>query len=93
MARYRGKREGLHEERAGGERNGKIGDPFRDEPVGDPFEEGNKKDLKARWGAYWDSGKGKILVTVLGCLAVFILVVAVVAKMWIKPPPPAAGAA
>ncbi len=55
--------------------------------TGDPFaEEEQKSNLKARWSAYWDSGKGKILVTVLGCLAVFAIVVTVVLKTWIKPP-------
>lgn len=55
--------------------------------VGDPFaEEGQKPDLRARWGAYWDSGKGKILAAVLGCLAVFAIVVTVVLRTWIKPP-------
>lgn len=56
-------------------------------PMGDPFaEEQEKPDMKARWAAYWDSGKGKILVAVLSCLAVFAIVVTVVLKMWIKPP-------
>ena len=99
MARYRGKREESHGERMWEEKKSPkdIGDPFRDIPpagIGDPFAEDNRKmaakqpkrDLKAWWGAYWDSGKGKILVTVLSCLAVFAVVVIVVAKMWIKPP-------
>lgn len=56
-------------------------------PMGDPFGEGEAKpDWKARWGAYWNSGKGKILVAVLSCLAVFAIVVTVVLKTWIKPP-------
>lgn len=54
---------------------------------GDPFSDtGSKPPVRERWQVYWDSGKGKILVTVVGCLAVFVAVVAVVAKMWIKPP-------
>ena len=65
----------------------KKNEPYLKRSGGDPFSEnGQKPDLRARWGAYWDSGKGKILVTVLGCLAVFAIVVAVVLKMWIKPP-------
>ena len=57
--------------------------------VGDPFaEDGAKPGLGERWKGYWDSGKGKILVTVLGCLAVFAIVVAVVLKSWVKPPEP-----
>lgn len=56
-------------------------------PMGDPFaEEQEKPDMKARWVAYWNSGKGKILTAVLSCLAVFAIVVTVVLKMWIKPP-------
>ena len=93
MARYRGKREESRGERGWEEKNASldIGDPFQEEPInlGDPFAAGRKKskpDLKTWWNQYWDSGKGKILATVLGCLAVFVLVVVVVAKMWIKPP-------
>ena len=56
-------------------------------PVGDPFaEDRSKPGVGERWRNYWDSGKGKILVTVLGCLAVFAIVVVVVLKLWIKPP-------
>lgn len=56
-------------------------------PLGDPFaEERVKPRKKSGWGAFWDSGKGKILVAVLSCLAVFAIVVAVVLKMWVKPP-------
>ena len=61
-----------------------LGDPFAEEPV--RREKPEKPDLAAWWRAFWDSGKGKILVTVLGCLAVFAIAVAVVLKMWIKPP-------
>ena len=65
------------------------------EPIGDPFlEKGTKLTLGERWRFYWDSGKGKILATVLGCLAVFAVVVAVVLKTWVKPPElPSAGPA
>ena len=64
-----------------------LGDPFAEEPER-PLrpEKPEKPDLGAWWHTFWDSGKGKILVTVLGCLAVFAIVVAVVLKMWIKPP-------
>lgn len=92
MARYRGKREEPRGER-GWESNHAaqgIGDPFQE----DPFQEAplpSKPDLRARWGAYWDSGKGQILVTVISCLAVFALVVGIVAKLWIKPPTPPSG--
>ena len=56
-------------------------------PLGDPFaENGVRPKKKSGWAAFWDSGKGKILAAVLGCLAVFAIVVAVVLKMWIKPP-------
>ncbi len=41
--------------------------------------------------SYWSSGKCKILVSLLSCLAVFVIVVAVVAKIWIKPPELPAG--
>ena len=56
--------------------------------VGDPFAEGGlpKPTLGERWRDYWDSGKGKILVAVLSCLAVFAIVVTVMLKSWIKPP-------
>ena len=63
----------------------KKNEPYLKRSGGDPFSE-EGPDLRARWGAYWDSGKGKILVTVLGCLAVFAIVVTVVLKTWIKPP-------
>lgn len=91
MGRYRGKREASQEMKAGEEKKPslRMEDPFRSAPggVGDPFAEDSKKPgFRERWGAYWDSGKGKILVTVVSCLAVFVLVVVVVAKMWIKPP-------
>ena len=64
-----------------------LGDPFAEEPER-PLrpEKPEKPDLGAWWRTCWDSGKGKILVTVLGCLAVFAIVVTVVLKMWIKPP-------
>ena len=65
-------------------RTAPLGDPFAEEPV--RREKPEKPDLAAWWRAFWDSGKGKILVTVLGCLAVFAIAVAVVLKMWIKPP-------
>lgn len=53
----------------------------------DPFlEKGTKLTMGERWRFYWNSGKGKILATVLGCLAVFAIVVAVVLKSWVKPP-------
>lgn len=58
-------------------------------PVGDPFAEdagASGKTQKSGWAAYWDSGKGKILVAVLSCLAVFAIVVTVVLKTWIKEP-------
>lgn len=61
-----------------------LGDPFAEEPERPLKPE--QPDLGTRWRAFWDSGKGKILVTVLGCLAVFAIVVTVVLKMWIKPP-------
>ena len=50
-------------------RTAPLGDPFAEEPV--RREKPEKPDLAAWWRAFWDSGKGKILVTVLGCLAVF----------------------
>lgn len=92
MPRYKGKREEHHQ--AGEEKGSpwqKSGDPFQDAPggVGDPFAEEPPAEKPApaeRWRAYWNSGKGKILVTVLGCLAVFAIVVTVVLRMWIKPP-------
>ena len=65
-------------------RTAPLGDPFAEEPV--RREKPEKPDLAAWWRAFWDSGKGKILVTVLGCLAVFAIAVVVVLKMWIKPP-------
>lgn len=78
----KGKREGFQ----GGAREDKRS-PRRTAPVGDPFaEDSGKPGLKDRWAAYWDSGKGKILVAVLSCLAVFAIVVTVALKMWIKPP-------
>lgn len=59
----------------------------RSAPQGDPFADGGTKPpLGERWRDYWDSGKGKILVTVLSCLAVFAVVVTVALKAWIKPP-------
>ena len=59
----------------------------RSEPVGDPFlEKGMKPTMGERWRTYWESGKGKILVTVLGCLAVFAIAAAVILKSWVKPP-------
>lgn len=88
MARYKGKREN-RDERGWEDAKTDMGDPFREEQInlGGPFAEKKKKvDVRAWWDAYWSSGKGKILVTVLGCLAVFAIVVAVAAKMWIKPP-------
>ena len=67
------------------------GDPFAPPPeeLGDPFAEdrgGKKPALQERWGAYWESGKGKILVAAVSCVAVFAVVVAVVLSSWIKPP-------
>jgi len=61
--------------------------PLR-QTVTDPFAESGvpKPGLGERWRDYWDSGKGKILVAVLSCLAVFAVVVAVVLRTWIKPP-------
>ena len=52
------------------------GDPFAPPPeeLGDPFAEdrgGKKPALQERWGAYWESGKGKILVAAVSCVAVF----------------------
>ncbi len=61
-----------------------LGDPFAEEPV--RVKKPEKPDPGAWWRTYWDSGKGKILTAVLGCLAVFVIVVAVVLKMWIKAP-------
>ncbi|MCI8720121.1 MAG: LCP family protein [Oscillospiraceae bacterium] len=61
-----------------------LGDPFAEEPV--RVEKPEKPDPGAWWRTCWDSGKGKILTAVLGCLAVFVIVVAVVLKMWIKAP-------
>ncbi|MDE7218246.1 MAG: LCP family protein [Oscillospiraceae bacterium] len=60
----------------------------RSAPLGDPFAEngGVKPKKRAGWAAFWDSGKGKILVALLSCLAVFAIVVAVVLRTWIKPP-------
>lgn len=56
-------------------------------PIGDPFApDSGKPPMGERWRNYWDSGKGKILVTVLSCLAVFAIVVTVALKSWIKPP-------
>ncbi len=85
MARYRGKREEPRSERGWEDKSAGIGDPFQEEPINLKAPK-SKPDLKARWGAYWESGKGKILVTVLSCLAVFVLVVVAAARMWIKPP-------
>lgn len=76
----RGKREEPHRERS-------KPAPRRSAPIGDPFAEdavGPRK--KSGWAAFWNSGKGKILAAALGCLAVFVIVVVVVLKMWIKPP-------
>lgn len=68
-------------------------DPFAVPPaeLGDPFAEdggktGEKPGLRERWGAYWESGKGKILVAAVSCVAVFVIVVAVVLGSLIKPP-------
>lgn len=81
----RGKREEpKSKEKAPARKSAPLGDPFAEEPA-QPLQP-EKPDLGTRWRAYWDSGKGKILVTVLGCLAVFAIVVTVVLKMWIKPP-------
>jgi len=88
MARYRGRREEPRAERGREDKNADIGNPFQEEPIHLKTPAGGRPepDLRARWGAYWDSGKGKILVAVLGCLTVLVLVVVVAAKMWIKPP-------
>ena len=67
-------------------------DPFSSSSMGDPFAGGPEKPPKgpglgARWGAFWDSGKGKVLVAVAGCLAVIAVAAVVAVKLWIKPPP------
>lgn len=81
----RGKREEpKSKEKAPARKSAPLGDPFAEEPA-QPLQP-EKPDIGTWWRACWDSGKGKILVTVLGCLAVFAIVVAVVLKMWIKPP-------
>lgn len=91
MGLYRGRREASRTER-GGRKLPAEEDPFAPSPaeLGDPFAEDReaekKPSLRERWGAYWESGKGKILVAALGCLAVFAVVVAVVLGSWIKPP-------
>ena len=88
---YKGRREAPRPGKGGGEDRRELQeDPFVPaSPVGNPFEDGpgEKPGLRECWGAFWDSGKGKILVAALSCLAVFVLVVVVVAKLWIKPPP------
>lgn len=91
---YKGRREASRPEKGRGERGlhrETVEDPFAEPPApaGDLFAEGGRPDgpgFRERWMAYWDSGKGKILTASLGCLAVFVIVVAVVLKMWIKPP-------
>ena len=86
---YKGRREASRPEKGRGERGPHretVEDPFATPSAPDPFAEEQGPGLRERWTAYWDSGKGKILTASLGCLAVFIIVVVVVLKMWIKPP-------
>ena len=76
----KGKREEPRRERSKPARrqSASLGDPFAEDRV--------KPQKKSGWAAFWASGKGKILAAALGCLAVFVIVVAVVLKMWVKPP-------
>ena len=100
---YKGRREAPRAEKASAEmpvRQDPPEDPFASSPAqGDPFAEppssgrpaqGPKesgRSLGDRWGDYWDSGKGKILLSVVGCLAVFALAIGLALRAWIKPPP------
>jgi len=90
----KGKREASRLENAG--ISGKKGLSIQPSSVGDPFADDRTKEknpktagspnFKASLLEFWKSGKGKVLLAVVVCLAILGTAVGAAVSIWVKPP-------